>query len=81
MFRMLKGDDVAASDLAQDVFHRDLDVIKIDRGGGAALQSHLFSSAPGDTPSQARSTRNAVNFFAADLGKVTVYRSCQYRRW
>ena len=68
----VERDDVAAADLAQDVFHRDLDVIEIDGGGGAALQSHLLFFGAGRNAGPGAFHQKRRELLAADLGEHRV---------
>ena len=63
----VERDDVAASDFAEDVLHRHLDVVQIDGRGGAAFDAHLLFFGAGFDAGPRALHQERREFLAADL--------------
>ncbi len=68
----IEGDDVAAADFMQQIFLGHQAILKKDRRGGAAVQTHLFFFGAGREAGVAALDDEAGEFFAVDFGEDDV---------
>src|SRR5581483_7470194 len=69
----VEGDDVAAPDLAEKIFDRDFDVVKEDRGGGTAANTHLLFFVAGIDAGKGALNQKGTKLLAADFGEHRVH--------
>jgi len=65
----VEGDDVAAADLAQNVLHRDLDVVEEDGRGRASVDAHLALFGAGLDAVEGALDEEGGELLPVDLGE------------